>query len=125
MSFRKQFRAASLQEGKARRARRQTQQTRTLIKQGITWMAIAVFAGGVIGYITSTGEDGRPRGPAMLSKIGSNINQPTAKGASSTYFAYCDQARAAGKAPIYAGQPGYRSGLDADGDGIACERYPR
>ncbi|MFI6938539.1 excalibur calcium-binding domain-containing protein [Streptomyces sp. NPDC050418] len=28
----------------------------------------------------------------------------------------------AGAAPIYRGQPGYRSGLDRDGDGIACDR---
>nr|WP_040800786.1 excalibur calcium-binding domain-containing protein [Nocardia higoensis] len=31
------------------------------------------------------------------------------------------QARAAGAAPLYAGSPGYRSGLDRDGDGRACE----
>ena len=29
--------------------------------------------------------------------------------------------RAAGKAPLYQGQPGYSSKLDRDGDGIACE----
>lgn len=39
------------------------------------------------------------------------------------YYARCDDARAAGAAPIRRGQPGYRSGLDADGDGIACEPY--
>ncbi|MCH7627734.1 MAG: excalibur calcium-binding domain-containing protein [Proteobacteria bacterium] len=33
----------------------------------------------------------------------------------------CDPARAAGTAPIYSGEPGYRAGLDGDGDGIACE----
>ncbi|WP_258373070.1 excalibur calcium-binding domain-containing protein, partial [Modestobacter versicolor] len=33
----------------------------------------------------------------------------------------CDAARAAGAAPVYAGQPGYRPELDADGDGIGCE----
>lgn len=33
----------------------------------------------------------------------------------------CDQARAAGAAPIYAGQPGYSAKLDRDGDGVACE----
>ncbi|MGV9824647.1 MULTISPECIES: GmrSD restriction endonuclease domain-containing protein [unclassified Gordonia (in: high G+C Gram-positive bacteria)] len=38
-----------------------------------------------------------------------------------TYYANCSQARAAGAAPIYAGQPGYRPGLDRDGDGVACE----
>ncbi|MCT9092865.1 excalibur calcium-binding domain-containing protein [Streptomyces sp. ASQP_92] len=35
----------------------------------------------------------------------------------------CDAARAAGAAPLYAGQPGYRSALDRDGDGVAYEPY--
>lgn len=35
----------------------------------------------------------------------------------------CNAARAAGTAPIYAGEPGYREGMDGDGDGIACEPY--
>ncbi|ELT43577.1 excalibur calcium-binding domain-containing protein, partial [Arthrobacter nitrophenolicus] len=30
-------------------------------------------------------------------------------------------ARAAGAAPLYAGQAGYRAGLDRDLDGVACE----
>lgn len=33
----------------------------------------------------------------------------------------CAAARAAGAAPLYAGQPGYSSKLDRDGDGVACE----
>lgn len=36
-------------------------------------------------------------------------------------FANCDQVRAAGKAPLPSNQPGYRIGLDADRDGLACE----
>jgi hypothetical protein len=39
----------------------------------------------------------------------------------SVYYSSCKDASAAGKAPIHAGEPGYRSGLDPDGDGIACE----
>ena len=39
------------------------------------------------------------------------------------YWRRCDDARAAGSAPIYRGEPGYRDGLDADNDGIACEPY--
>lgn len=35
----------------------------------------------------------------------------------------CSAARAAGTAPIYAGEPGYRAGLDRDADGSACEPY--
>jgi hypothetical protein len=37
------------------------------------------------------------------------------------YYKNCSEARAAGVTPIYQGQPGYRPGLDRDGDGIACE----
>lgn len=40
---------------------------------------------------------------------------------SDVYYARCADARAAGKAPLYAGQPGYREGLDGDNDGVACE----
>lgn len=39
------------------------------------------------------------------------------------YYRRCADARAAGAAPIYRGQPGYREELDADSDGIACEHY--
>lgn len=41
----------------------------------------------------------------------------------SVYYAGCNAVRAAGKAPLYAGQPGYRSAMDGDGDGIACEPH--
>ncbi|WP_027891159.1 excalibur calcium-binding domain-containing protein [Calidithermus chliarophilus] len=41
---------------------------------------------------------------------------------SDVYYANCSEARAAGAAPIYRGQPGYRPGLDRDRDGVACER---
>ncbi len=41
----------------------------------------------------------------------------------SAYYAGCNAVRAAGKAPLYAGQPGYRAEMDGDGDGVACERY--
>lgn len=41
----------------------------------------------------------------------------------SLYYAGCSEVRAAGHAPLYAGQPGYREGLDGDSDGIACEPH--
>lgn len=41
--------------------------------------------------------------------------------APSVYYANCDEVRAAGAAPIYRGEPGYRPGLDRDNDGIACD----
>ena len=42
-------------------------------------------------------------------------------GGAASYYPNCAAARAAGVAPLYAGQPGYSSNLDRDGDGVACE----
>lgn len=36
-------------------------------------------------------------------------------------FGSCDEARAAGAAPVRRGDPGYSTELDGDGDGVACE----
>jgi hypothetical protein len=47
---------------------------------------------------------------------------PTAVEQSVTYSG-CDEVRAAGKAPLHAGEPGYRTDMDGDGDGIACEPH--
>ncbi|MFC7432003.1 MULTISPECIES: excalibur calcium-binding domain-containing protein [unclassified Agrococcus] len=41
--------------------------------------------------------------------------------AASAYYANCTAVRAAGAAPIRAGQPGYGGHLDRDGDGVGCE----
>ncbi|MFF4101319.1 excalibur calcium-binding domain-containing protein [Streptomyces sp. NPDC001903] len=41
---------------------------------------------------------------------------------SSAYYKTCADAKAAGAAPMRRGQPGYRSALDKDKDGIACDK---
>ena len=38
-------------------------------------------------------------------------------------FANCDQARAAGAAPVRRGDPGYGPHLDRDNDGVGCEPF--
>lgn len=43
------------------------------------------------------------------------------RAASSTTYANCSAARAAGAAPVRAGDPGYSRKLDRDGDGVGCE----
>ena len=60
--------------------------------------------------------------------IGGNDSGTDALGLTSAadrnvYYRYCSDARAAGAAPLYRGDPGYRPALDADGDGTACEPY--
>ncbi len=41
----------------------------------------------------------------------------------SVTYSGCREVRRLGKAPLYAGQPGYRENMDGDDDGIACENY--
>ena len=52
---------------------------------------------------------------------GSSYTPPVQNSGSSVYYPNCDAVRAAGKAPLYRGQPGYSTKLDRDKDGIACE----
>jgi endonuclease YncB( thermonuclease family) len=49
------------------------------------------------------------------------VAKTTAPPAAGVYYANCTEARAAGVAPLHTGDPGYRSGLDRDHDGVACE----
>jgi hypothetical protein len=46
---------------------------------------------------------------------------PAAPAPATVYYANCAAARAAGAAPLRAGQPGYREKMDGDRDGVACE----
>lgn len=47
--------------------------------------------------------------------------EPRSTSGGNAYYKNCDAVRAAGAAPLHAGEPGYRSALDRDKDGIACE----
>lgn len=51
------------------------------------------------------------------------VVQPTQTPAAKTNVSYpnCTAVKAAGKAPLYRGDPGYSSKLDRDNDGVACE----
>ena len=50
------------------------------------------------------------------------IPEPETAPAQNVYYPNCKAAKAAGAAPLYQGEPGYRAGLDRDQDGVACER---
>ena len=52
-----------------------------------------------------------------LAPAGSSPNAP------SRPFRNCDEARAAGAAPVKRGDPGYGPHLDRDNDGVGCEPY--
>jgi len=59
------------------------------------------------------------------SSVGRSTPSPRTYGVASSsgsaYFANCSAARAAGAAPVRAGDPGYSARLDRDGDGVGCE----
>ncbi len=80
--------------------------------------------------VTSTGSTpvpdpdlDRPRTPRAdpTRRTRTDPGPVAGSGGGAAYYANCAQARAAGAAPIRAGQPGYRAALDRDGDGTACD----
>jgi len=59
--------------------------------------------------------------PAAPATSGPSATRPPTTTTRGVYYASCAAVRAAGKAPLTSDQPGYRSGLDGDSDGTACE----
>ena len=61
--------------------------------------------------------------PLLVEPGTETTTQPgsTSKQPGGPYYANCAAVRSAGKAPLHSGDPGYRSELDGDDDGLACE----
>ena len=78
--------------------------------------AVAAGAGGAIAVAPGAGA-------ALAAPPGAVAPPSTASPPPATVVSYanCAAVRAAGKAPLYRGQPGYALHLDRDRDGIACE----
>jgi len=119
MSDKKSFRAIPIQHGRQLRKRAQHRKRQTRFRRTGRWLALAAILGAGAGF-ASTRENLASDVVRLLPNSGT-----AASTSGWVYYANCNQARAAGKAQLYVGQPGYRSQLDADGDGIACEPYPR
>ena len=63
--------------------------------------------------------------PTVDAPVEEPAPEPTAQpepAPQQAYYSSCREAKAAGAAPLYRGDPGYRSRLDRDGDGVACEK---
>lgn len=66
--------------------------------------------------------DGRASaGTQAGSSSGHALAGPIPNTGSAAYYSSCAAVRAAGKAPLHTGDPGFRAGLDRDRDGVACE----
>lgn len=63
-----------------------------------------------------------PASPPPASRFAGQADSgDTGERGSHPHFANCSEARAAGRAPLRRGEPGYAPHLDRDNDGIACE----
>lgn len=121
MSFKKPFRAVPIKSGKCFQKRRKA-------KPKNAWAGYlggAALAGAAIGTgsIALTDGGGLAIASTLKSIAVSGGFMRARAPQEGDYWAGCNSARAAGTAPIYAGEPGYREGMDGDGDGIACEPY--
>ena len=86
-------------------------------------IAVAVIGTVILAVISSVSERAAQLNVANAA-IESETTMPAVE--ERVYYRSCLEAWAAGKAPIYENEPGYRSGLDGDSDGIACEpTHPR
>lgn len=81
---------------------------------GLTLVAAPALASANTGS-AGTGSSAIDTGLIMTGSAG--LSQTGSAGGA---FANCDDARAAGRAPIFRGEPGYGPHLDPDGDGFAC-----
>lgn len=74
----------------------------------------------VPGVVTETVTE-EPIDEQQDSEEGTATQPEAVQPSEDVYYENCDAARAAGAAPVYAGEPGYGPHLDRDGDGVACE----
>ncbi len=73
-------------------------------------LATALSFGLIGGYIWANIPPSLSMSPEERTRIEQSVS-----------YGGCNTVRALGKAPIRAGEPGYREEMDGDGDGIACE----
>lgn len=92
---------------------------------GLNFLVGAGIIGAAVGVgSVATTSEGRDQIVATAMDVGVAIGMARERAPQDgDYWRRCDDARAAGTAPIYRGEPGYREGLDRDYDGIACEPY--
>lgn len=80
---------------------------------------------GGVAPVTTTTTTAQPPPPPPPARTTTEAPRPLAPAATpdggSSYYKNCSAVRAAGAAPLRVGEPGYRPGLDGDGDGVACE----
>jgi len=92
--------------------------------------ATSILAGaGVLGAVVGVGSLATtPHGQAVVATKANDLAismgwKRQRKPKAGDHWGGCNDARSAGTAPIYRGEPGYRPEMDGDSDGVACEPY--
>ena len=121
MSFKKSFKAAPVKLG--RHSKRQERRAES--RRVVDLLTTAALSGAVIGIGSLfLNEQDSAAFTAKMRPIAVGVGLIRAREAQpGDHWAGCHDARAAGTAPIYRGEPGYREGMDGDSDGVACEPY--
>ncbi|WP_327096116.1 excalibur calcium-binding domain-containing protein [Nocardia vinacea] len=89
--------------------------TVSIAAAGLAFLAAPAALADVPTGSAGTGSSAIDTGSAATGSAG--MSQTGSAGGA---FANCDEARAAGRAPLFRGEPGYGPHLDPDGDGFAC-----
>ncbi len=90
----------------------------------VNFLAGAAIIGSVVGGgSVATTPEGRESISAFMSDAAKAMDTRSRPPQPGDNWSGCNAARAAGTHSIYVGEPGYRSGMDGDGDGVACEPY--
>jgi hypothetical protein len=121
MALRKPFRAVPINLGPRYRRKHRLDAVRNALR----YLGIAAIGGAIIGVgSVALTDSGRATILGAIKPIAVLTGVVRARDPQlGDYWRGCDDARAAGTAPIYSGEPGYREGMDGDSDGIACEPY--
>lgn len=121
MSFKKPFRAVPIKLGERNLSEQRNDNRAAEIKL----LSLAALLGATVGVGTiAIDMDGRASIASAVKPIAVKAGLARARAPQpGDNWGGCDDARAAGTAPIYSGEPDYSGNMDGDGDGIACEPY--
>lgn len=85
---------------------------------------VKAVALGLVGLLVLVGWWAREDGHPVAIRRGNALASAPSDGGGLAFYPNCSAARAVGAGSISVGEPGYRSDLDRDGDGVACEPWP-
>lgn len=118
-------------------ATKPSRRSRTPLWVGVAVVGLLLVIGGLLGWSRYNTPSAAPvttasaptttaaPTPTVDAVAASPSVAPTTRPAKPVYYRSCAAVQAAGAAPLHRTDPGYRTGLDPDGDGVACAATPQ